>query len=402
MIHVLYRSGLRTSLPDGAYSTTLDPSSLTAPTGGPNADGKRPMKAARAESEDEQQGPLVELPIEVSELITHQLIATLGGDLTSVCKTLSDWCTANRQACADDSVWREAFAPVFGYVVKPGTKVPYRLRRAIFGDDQVTWQITFKGLCKDFEKLTIEGREMWAGMAQWTAREVDEMTARAVNNGTMSGKKSYEPGQSPLIELLIARGGDFVRYYTLHRLSEDLIYAAEYNNLQDMRRLLTRGAWPDFIGRGRVNLQWCSALVAAATNGYAEAVHMLLEAGAGKALDYGEKLIGVDEESWLHRNGVVGSPLYWAVVGGYAAIVEDLLDHGATAKEDHLALAVTSECGFDGFCVIARLLVGKGRVRPTAAILDGTRRYGRRRYSPLAVHKYLGVTEPLGVWNPHT
>ena len=197
MIHVLYRSGLRTSLPDGAYSTTLDPSSLTAPTGGPNADGKRPMKAARAESEDEQQGPLVELPIEVSELITHQLIATLGGDLTSVCKTLSDWCTANRQACADDSVWREAFAPVFGYVVKPGTKVPYRLRRAIFGDDQVTWQITFKGLCKDFEKLTIEGREMWAGMAQWTAREVDEMTARAVNNGTMSGKSEARRPKTP-------------------------------------------------------------------------------------------------------------------------------------------------------------------------------------------------------------
>ena len=373
---------------------SLSKLSLTAPTGGLGDDDKQPMKAARAESEEAPQFPLVELPIEVRELFTHELIATLGGDLTSLCTTLRRWCTAHPDACSHDSVWREAFALVFGLPVKRGTPVPLRLHNAILGtvadtpeeftwlNVNMTWQHVFSGLCEDFERLSEPGKEMWAGVAQWTPREVDEMTARVTSPtntefNQMSGKRvtiADESFGSPLMELLIARGGDAARYYTGARLSRDLIHAANWHDLNDMRRLLAAGAWPDFIDPSRVPRPhgWGSALLASITSydtfDLREAVHMLLEAGVGKALDYGEAIDADDPESFEYQNGDVGSPLYFAVRGQHAAIVEELLDYGATAYQDHLSLAVFDDEGLGS--VITRLLVEKGRVRPTAETIE--------------------------------
>ena len=373
---------------------------LTAPTGVFNADGKRPMKAVRVEPEEAPEGPLTQLPVELREMFTRQLIATLKGDTMSLCRALSEWCTAHPEACAHESVWREALTLAFGLVVEPGAPVPKGLRIAILGEkepqvvlsleamvrgetederearlaeqrelqraleeqeawrerfDSMTWQDAFFGICRDFSRLPNEAKMLWANMAEWTPRELDA--------ATFSTEARYDRGlaRGTLLELLLLRGGDPDRHWRGEDLSRQLVNAAEIGELEDMRNLLARGAWPDYIDAREWHreVRVSTPLYQAVEGEQVEAVKMLLEAGVGATLN-------LDSQARDSR----GAPINVAVDTGNAEILDLLLDYGATASSRLLTYAVTWAHNSENLGVILRLLLGKGRVRPTPAVMD--------------------------------
>ena len=114
------------------------------------------------------------------------------------------------------------------------------------------------------------------------------------------------------------RPGDDERHRARVGRSRQLVRAAYESNLDEMRRLLELGAWPDFIGRGPSG----TALLVAAQRGHTEAVRMLLESqmGVGDAIDYGWGPVD-------GSRGAIRSALYWAVVNGDAQMVWDLLEY---------------------------------------------------------------------------
>jgi len=65
-----------------------------------------------------------DLPPEVAQHVTKQLVALNAGDATAVCNDLKAWCRAHPVACRDPTVWRAAFEALFIPSLPPAPPAP--------------------------------------------------------------------------------------------------------------------------------------------------------------------------------------------------------------------------------------------------------------------------------------
>lgn len=340
--------------------------SLTAPTGA----RKKATPSRLIQPPSPSQPPpnhLDSLPVELRELVAHQLIALRKGEPVQICTEVDNWCVAHRDACLNPLVWREALSLAFGLVMDPDA------RPAV----HASWRVVFEAACQNLAALSVEERQRWAGAAAWDQRDLDKqlmLLPDSVQN-------------QPLRMLLIARGGEEGRYLRQQDVSFDLMAAALEGDEAKVLEMLTRGAWPDFVSGHQQEPGRQSALSCAATNGHTDIVRILLQADVGAALD-------------AETEHNTGTPLIWALRKSHAEIAELLIKAGARVDTDVLIEAVLGDGVDSPKCVDLILKTGidpdpktNPNTQPTARIVA----LGRIRHyeGQLARGGVVGTIQPL-------
>ena len=286
--------------------------SLTAPTGArKKATPSRSIKPPAKSIAKKQPPPnhLDSLPVELRELVAHQLIALRKGEPLQICTEVDNWCVAHPEACLSPSVWREALSLAFGLVMEPDARHAVHIR--------ASWRAVFEAACQNLAALSVDERQRWAGAAAWDQRDLDQQLMWlpvSVQN-------------KPLRMLLIARGGEDGRYVLQKGLSIALMAFAWEGNVAPVREMLSLGAWPDFVYPNTHLQHRQSAICGAASRGHTEIVRILLKAGVGVALD-------------AETQYNTGTPLMWALRESYAEIVALLIKAGARVDTALLIEAV--------------------------------------------------------------
>tara|TARA_B100000780_G_scaffold6099_1_gene4782 strand:+ start:21 stop:1187 length:1167 start_codon:yes stop_codon:yes gene_type:complete len=302
--------------------------SLTAPTGARKKATPSRLSQPPAKSIAKKQPPpnhLDSLPVELRELVAHQLIALRKGEPLQICTEVDNWCVAHPEACLSPSVWREALSLAFGLVMEPDARAAVH----------ASWRVVFEAACQNLAALSVEERQRWAGAAAWDQRDLDKqlmLLPDSVQN-------------KPLRMLLIARGGEEGRYVLQRVASFDLMDQASEGDEAKVREKLALGAWPDFVPDNRQEPGRQSALSCAATNGHTEIVRILLQAGVGAALD-------------AETQYNTGTPLLWALRRSHAEIAELLIKAGARVDTDILIEAIYGHGADSPKCVQLILKTG--------------------------------------------
>ena len=362
--------------------------------------GRRPSRKSGGESGAEppnRASPefIHALPPVVYQLVAHSLVTLMQGKPSKLCKDLANWCAAAPKQACDPEVWREAYALAFGLVKKPGEDPPDALFAPTdlairYREVAPTWKDAFYAACQSLDTLPVVERLRWARAAEWDKRDLDQ---RLWEMG--GGERALSPNH-PLRLLLIARGGAPGRWLHERELSKELLAAVLSQDVSDadLRALLERGAWADYVrppGADTAGNQ--SALAAAARQGQINIVQMLLDFKVGDALDGVTGGLG---------SGGDGTPLRWAVVEGHADVTELLIDAGAKADSiEILVSAVANQRNDAPECV--RLLLVKGGADPNGVATNERMRRLLWNYDAslavtprnIAVFKMVSLTRQL-------
>lgn len=259
-----------------------------------------------------------ELPFALRELITQQLIRRDAADPALLCDTLRQWCKAHPQACGHESIWREAFALAFGQLAQPDRTGLWPLLK--------TWKDAFLAVCAALKALpTAEERQTWAQVATWKEKELDKQlhVLRAVPEFELDAREVGGGVQNiaVLTRLLLARGASVERCNLHAYLSDLLIHEVAEGDEEEVKSLLARGAWADYIaispnlaGDG-TNHE--TALFYAARTNRMDIACVLLEEGADKVVN-------------VQAGSSAEYPLLVAIMSGHINIAMLLLQHGAS------------------------------------------------------------------------
>ena len=177
------------------------------------------------------------------------------------------------------------------------------------------------------------------------------------SNGSSPLQLACVMDEDAIVDLLIKAGG-LVNLAGGPELETPLHKACKSGNVEIVNILLSNGAVPNLL-----NLHGLTPLCIASTTGNVAIVHALLEAKADTELQS-------NEQRW--------TPLFFAAHDGQEEIVQLLLEHGASAKENKFGLTPIMVATQKGYNKLAELLLKPARTTtPTEAFTPSLENQGK-------------------------